>query len=118
MTRLLILLFVLNTLLPSAGVAAMLSSNTSTMSQSNHSTMMASHHCSMSMTADNDQCNDNSFSNELCKLKCATACSASAIHISVFAFEIPFLAYNTEINTVSPPFYTRSISPELRPPLA
>jgi len=115
MTRLLILLFVLNTLLPSAGFAAMLSSNTSTMSQGDHSTMMADH-CS-AMSSD-DHCSDNSLSNELCKLKCATACSASAIHISVFAFEIPFLAYNTETNTVSPPLFTRSISPELRPPLA
>ncbi|HIO93415.1 MAG TPA: hypothetical protein EYG68_11325 [Leucothrix mucor] len=116
MTRILILLFVLNTLLPSIGFTAMLSSNTNEiMSQSDHTMMMADHCSTMSS---HDVCSNDHLSSELCKTKCANSCSPSATHISTFSFDIPFFAYSTEINITSPPLFTRSISPELRPPLA
>jgi len=115
MTRILILLFVLNTLLPSIGFAAMLSSNTNEiMSQSNH--MMMADHCSN--MSSHDACSNDHLSCELCKTSCANSCSPSATHISIFSFDVPFFTYSTKINITSPPLFTRSTSPELRPPLA
>jgi len=120
MTRIFILLFVLNTLLPSVGFTAMLSADTNMMSQ-NHS-MMAMDHCSnMDMDAsDNTVCDNDTMSNDMCKAKCASSCvsSSTATHISSFSFDIPFVSQKNQANIKLPSLYSRSTPPELRPPLA
>ncbi len=115
MTRLLfIFLFVLNTLLPSAGYAAMLSSNTNMMmNQSSHSMMMKNHCSKMDMQ---NTCDDNSMSADLCKAKCASSSSVS--HFTTINFDIPFVAHSNEISIKVYSIYSRSTPPELRPPLA
>ncbi len=117
MTRLLILIFVLNTLLPSVGFAAMLSSDTNNeISQKNQITSEIKAHCA-EMTS-HSACGDDFMSSDLCKAKCMTACSPIATHISTFSFDIPFIVHNNAPRLLCSRLYSRSISPELRPPLA
>lgn len=119
MTRLLILIFALNTLLSPVGAMAMVSFNADNMiSQTSEHTMSAdnSKHCPPSM-ASHDACNMDGLSSDLCKAKCAAACTVSPAHIATFSFTLPFNINNSSPEIAFVHFYTRSISPELRPPL-
>ena len=120
MARLLIFIFILNALLPSMGLMAMPSAMDHTMSQ----TLLISSD-SMPMTkspdgenvADSDHCNtEENTQNTPCKVKCATTCMQLAALSSV-SLLLPITLHSSEPIAVFAYFYTRSISPELRPPL-
>ena len=120
MTRLLILIFALNTLLSPVGAMAMVSFNVdNTIGQTSEHTMSISNnreHC-LSMSS-HDTCNMDGLSNDLCKAKCVAACTLSSAYIANLSFTFPFnisSSSNPEIAFVH--FYSRTISPELRPPL-
>ena len=119
MTRLLILIFALNTLLSPVGAMAMVSFNAdNTISQTSEHTMSAnddSEHC-LSMLS-HDTCTMDGLSSDLCKAKCAAACTVSPAYIANFSFTFPFNISNNNPEIAFVYFYTRSISPELRPPL-
>jgi hypothetical protein len=109
MTRLLILIFALNVLLPSAGFSAMPFSNADhTMSQT------ASH--SMT-TACSDACDtEEGLQTTLCEIECSTTCAQMSLLASTpLLLSVSF--YSGKNISVFKLFYTRSISPELRPPL-
>ena len=120
MARLLIFfIFILNGLLPSAGLMAMPSAMDHTMSQ----TSLIS--CdSMSMTkcpdgvdvVDSDDCNtEDNAKNILCKVRCATAC-VQLPALSSVSLLLPIALYSSEPIAIFAYFYNRSISPELHPP--
>jgi hypothetical protein len=118
MTRLLILIFALNTLLSPVGAAAMMSFDADNiMSETSEHTMSVtmSEHCP-SMSS-HDACNMDSMSSDLCKAKCAASCTVSPAHIANFSFNFPFVISNSNLEIAFLHFNSRSISPELRPPL-
>ncbi len=118
MTRLLILIFALNTLFSPVGAMAMVSFDVdNTISQTSKHTMSAnnSEHC-LSMSS-HDTCNMDGSSSDLCKAKCVAACTLSPANIANFSFTFPFSISSSNPEIVFVHFYTRSISPELRPPL-
>jgi hypothetical protein len=108
MTRLLILIFALNVLLPSVGFSAMPLSNADhTMSQT------ASH----SMTiACSDVCDTEGLQTTLCEIECSATCAQIPLLASTPILLVASF-YSGKNISVFTPFYTRSISPELRPPL-
>jgi hypothetical protein len=127
MTRLLLLLFTLNTLLFPIGAAAMMPFGADTImhleSVSSNVIMKATtnedgkaSHCSNSSSR--HLCDMDDMSSELCKAKCATSCSTSPLYIADFAFYFPLNMgrCNPKID-VTPIYNSRSISPELQPPL-
>ncbi len=121
MTRLLILILALNALLPSMGFSAMLSSGadqTMTMSQTVPHNMIMPSSSIMTDCADSmesKECADK-MQNMLCEIKCAIAC----VQVPIL-FSLPSLSllspYSSEPIIAFAYFYTRSISPELHPPL-
>jgi hypothetical protein len=118
MTRLLILIFALNTLLSPVGAMAMVSFEAdNTISQTNEHTISAnnSEHCP-SMSS-HDTCNMDGLPSDLCKAKCAAACTVSPAHVATFSFTFPFNISSSHLEIAFMHFYSRSISPELRPPL-
>ena len=124
MIRLFLLVFALNTLLSPVGAAMMSASATHIMSQTSehsisvsnvHSEYATNSHC-LNMSS-HDICSMDDFSSDLCKAKCAVSCTVSAIHIVNFSFSIPFMMADSHPENSFFYFYSRSISPELRPPL-
>ncbi len=122
MIRLLLLIFALNTLLSPVGATMMsvsadhIISQTSEHSISNISSEHATtSHC-LNMSS-HDICSMDGLSSDLCKAKCAVSCAVSAIHIANFSFPIPFMIGSSHPENSFLYFYSRSISPELRPPL-
>jgi hypothetical protein len=121
MTRLLILIFALNTLLAPMGVAAMMpfGADNAMSQESKHSvvinTATTASHCAKMPS--HSTCNIDNMSNDLCKEKCATSCTVSPAHIASFSFNFPFRLHNSIPEIAFTPFHSRSISPELRPPL-
>ena len=119
MTRLLILIFALNTLLSPVGAMAMVSFNAdNTISQTSEHRMSIDHseHC-LTMPS-HDICNMDRPSSDICKAKCAAACTVSPAHITNFSFTFPFTRNSSRSEIAFIHFYSRSIAPELRPPLA
>lgn len=126
MKRLLILIFVLNTLLPSMGFTTMLPFNADEkIAMSNkHYVMSASTsentHCisdqSHIITTD-DQCNTHSMSDGLCKIKCAVACTSLMIHVSEFSFVVALSVHAIRKQNIFQSFESHTLSPELPPPL-
>lgn len=125
MTRFLLLLFTLNTLLFPVGAAAMMPFGASdVMAQENNIVVMnvstnedlnASHCANM---PSHHLCNIEGMSSELCKAKCATACSVFPLYITDFSFIFPINISHANLKIDVTSFYNnRSISPELRPPL-
>jgi cytochrome c biogenesis factor len=105
MTRLLILIFALNVLLPSVGFSAMPVSNADyTMSQTTSHSMT---------TACSDLCDTETA---LCEIECSTTCAQIPL-LSSTPILLSVSVYSGKNISVFTPFYTRSISPELRPPL-
>ncbi len=124
MIRLFLLFFALNTLLPPVGAAMMSVSATHIMSQTGEHSIsvsnigredVANSHC-LHMSS-HDICSMDGSSSDLCKAKCAVSCAVSAIHIANFSFSIPFIIADSHPENSFLHFYSRSISPELRPPL-
>ena len=125
MIRLLILLFALNTALAPMGAAAMIpvgmdtamsqeskhsvaiSTTTDDATSSSHCSNMSSHHA----------CNMDNMSSDLCKEKCAASCTVSPAYIASFSFNFPFSSQNNNTKIAFILFHSRSISPELPPPL-
>ncbi len=124
MIRLFILIFALNTLLSPIGFAAMSlpnANNKMTMNQeqiSKRAFLVKKNQIHCVALVPHNNCNHNLTSDMLCKVKCAEFCSSSPACFSILSFNFPFFAHPIEANSVFTPFYTRSIPPELRPPLA
>ena len=119
MTRLLIFIFILNALLPSAGLVAMPSAMDHTMSQT---LLISSDSISMTKSTDgvdavdSDHCNtEDNAKKTPCKVRCATTCAQLAT-LSSISLLLPIALYSSEPIAVFAYFYNRSISPELRPP--
>ena len=125
MIRLLILLFALNTVLAPMGVAAMIPVGMDTVmnQESKHSVVISTatddatspSHCSN--ISSHHACNIDSMSSDLCKEKCATSCTISPAHIASFSFSFPLGSQNNNAKIAFIFFHSRSISPELPPPL-
>jgi hypothetical protein len=117
MTRLLLLLFVFNTLLSPVSATAMVSFGANNAMNETHesvtSTVINTHCATMSS---HDACEDNT-SGDLCKANCATSCTTSPAHIASFSFGFPFMINSRLPEIADIHFYNRSVSPELRPPL-
>ena len=119
-TRLLILIFVFNTLLPSIGFSAMLSSNamsdtdTHTMMMASMSSSMTDHCASMSQDS---QCDSDTMDSDLCKAQCAASLASAPANISTLSFIFPFSVHKGEASIFLSRLPNRTISPELRPPL-
>jgi hypothetical protein len=126
MTRLLIFSFILNALLPSMGLTAMVSDMGHTMSQTGqHSVVvMVVSPDSISMLKSPDRmnlmdsahCDEENTQNTFCEVKCATTCAQIPV-LSSKSILLPIPLYSSDSVTAFAYFYTRSISPELRPPL-
>lgn len=125
MTRLLILIFALNTLLAPMGVAAMIpfggddamsqeSKHSVKINTMTHASIRVSH-CAKMLSQ--DVCNMDGMSSDPCKEKCATSCTVSPAHMANFSFNFPLSPRNSNPEIAFIPFHSRSISPELRPPL-
>jgi hypothetical protein len=111
--RLLVLLFVLNSLLIPIGNAAMITFGaTSFIESPSQNTVIETAsdkrmlHCA-EMLSDNNQCN----------MECTCAVFSNVTQLSSFDFAFPFLIQLEQPNGISSYPYSRTISPELRPPL-
>ena len=115
MIRLLILIFALNTLLPSVGFSAMLSSNADRiMTQSVSHNMVMSPSDTITKCSMMEGCDD--MSNALCQVHCSTGCVQIPV-LATVSLLTPFTLSSREPTTVFAHFYSRSISPKLRPPI-
>ena len=104
------------------GFAVMLSPDANNMTTHSKEHVMASGspsekaHCSS--LSSHAACDDNSMTSGLCKAKCATSCTTTApTQLSTLSFVFPYSIHTTELNMSVTHFNSRSISPELRPPL-